>query len=100
MAGYPLKMCELLSPLEGAAYIVRRSLHDVANIRRAKKAVLTALQAQVNGLGFSMVELLSACPTNWDMTPEAALRWVESEMVPYYPPGDYRVIDAVKDLER
>jgi 2-oxoglutarate ferredoxin oxidoreductase subunit beta len=100
MAGYPLKMCELLSSLEGAAYIVRRSLHDVANIRKAKKAIVTALRAQMNGLGFSLVELLSACPTNWDMTPEAALKWIETDMVPYYPPGDYRVIDAVKDLER
>jgi len=99
-AGYPLRMCELLSQTDGAAYIVRRSLHDVKNIRKAKKAILTALKAQMNGLGFSMVELLSTCPTNWGLTPEAALQWVEDRMIPYFPLGDYRVTDAVKDLEK
>jgi 2-oxoglutarate ferredoxin oxidoreductase subunit beta len=99
-AGYPLRMCELLSQTDGAAYIVRRSLHDIKNIRKAKKAILTALKAQMNGLGFSMVELLSTCPTNWGLTPEAALQWVEDRMIPYFPLGDYRVIEAVKDLEK
>lgn len=99
-AGYPLRMCELLSQTDGAAYIVRRSLHDIKNIRKAKKAILTALKAQMNGLGFSMVELLSTCPTNWGLTPEAALQWVEDRMIPYFPLGDYRVTEAVKDLEK
>lgn len=99
-AGYPLRMCELLSQTDGAAYIVRRSLHDIKNIRKAKKAILTALKAQMNGLGFSMVELLSTCPTNWGLTPEAALQWVEDRMIPYFPLGDYRVSEAVKELEK
>lgn len=99
-AGYPLRMCELLSQTDGAAYIARRSLHDIKNIRKAKKAILTALKAQMNGIGFSMVELLSTCPTNWGLTPEAALQWVEDRMIPYFPLGDYRVTEAVKELEK
>lgn len=96
--GYPIRISEMLAALPGAAYIVRRSLHDVANIRKAKKAILTALKAQISGLGFSMVELLSSCPTNWGLTPEKALAWIAEHMVPYYPIGDYKVIDAVNDL--
>ncbi len=99
-AGYPLRMCELLSQTDGTAYIVRRSLHDVKNIRKAKKAILTALRTQMNGFGFSMVELLSTCPTNWGLTPEASLRWVEDQMLPYFPLGDYRITDQVKKLEK
>ncbi|NWF67517.1 MAG: 2-oxoglutarate oxidoreductase [Chloroflexi bacterium] len=96
--GYPLKMSELLAQTTGAAYVVRRSLHDVANIRKAKKAIVTALKVQMQGLGFSMVELLSTCPTNWGLTPEQALQWVRDNMLPYFPLGDYKVIDAVKGL--
>jgi 2-oxoglutarate ferredoxin oxidoreductase subunit beta len=98
LTGYPVRMCELLSTLDGAAYIVRRSLHDVANIRKAKKAILTALKAQMNNLGFSMVELLSSCPTNWGMTPQESLQWIESDMLPHYPLGDYKMVDQVKAL--
>jgi 2-oxoglutarate ferredoxin oxidoreductase subunit beta len=99
LAGYPIRMCEVLAQLPGAAYIVRRSLHNVANIRKAKKALITALRVQMNSLGFSMVELLSSCPTNWGVPPEKALQWIEENMVPYYPLGDYKVLDVVKDLE-
>ena len=98
--GAPLKVSEILAQLDGAAYIARRSLHDVRNIRKAKKAVVTALKAQMNGLGFSMVELLSSCPTNWGLTPRQALSWMETDMIPYYPLGDYKVIDAVAALEK
>ena len=98
LAGFPLRMCELLSQTDGAAYIVRHSLHDVAHIRKAKKAILTAIKVQLNGLGFSMVELLSNCPTNWGMTPQESLKWIETDMVPYYPLGEYKVSDAVKQL--
>jgi len=100
IAGFPIRMSELVAQLNGAAYVVRRSLHDVANIRKAKKAILTALKVQLNGLGFSMVELLSSCPTNWGFPPEKALEWIETNMVPYFPLGDYKVLDAVKDLEK
>lgn len=89
--GYPIRMSELLAGLDGTAYVVRRSLHDAANIRKAKKAILTALKVQRAGLGFSMVELLSTCPTNWGIPPEESLRWIVDNMLPYYPLGDYKV---------
>lgn len=96
--GFPIRVSEMLATLPGAAYVVRRSLHDVTNIRRAKKAILTALKVQMSGLGFSMVELLSSCPTNWGIPPDKALEWIEEHMVPYFPPGDYKAIDAVGEL--
>jgi 2-oxoglutarate ferredoxin oxidoreductase subunit beta len=98
MTGHPIKVSEILSQTAGAAYIVRRSLHDVPNIRKAKKAILTALKVQQAGLGFSMVELLSTCPTNWGLTPDEALNWVRDEMLPVYPVGDYAIADGVKEL--
>jgi 2-oxoglutarate ferredoxin oxidoreductase subunit beta len=98
LAGFPLRMCEMLSTLDGAAYIVRGSLHDVKHIRRAKRAILTAFKVQEAGLGFSMVELLSTCATNWKMDPVESMSWLEANMIPYYPLGDYKVIDAVKGL--
>ncbi len=99
LTGLPIRMSEMLAGLDGAAYIVRRSLHDPANIRRAKKAIVTALQAQVNGLGFSMVELLSSCPTNWGLNPQDALDWIEERMIPCFPLGDYKVSDGVRALD-
>jgi len=97
-SGYPLKMSEMLATTEGAVYVVRRSLHNPTEIRKAKKAILTALKVQMNGLGFGMVELLSSCPTNWGMTPADSLEWIETNMVPFFPLGDYKVTDAVKKL--
>jgi 2-oxoglutarate ferredoxin oxidoreductase subunit beta len=93
--GFPLRMCEILSQMEGSAYIVRRSLHNVANIRKAKKALRTAFDVQRKGLGFAMVELLSSCPTNWGISAEDALGWIESNMMPVYPLGDYKVHSAL-----
>jgi 2-oxoglutarate ferredoxin oxidoreductase subunit beta len=93
--GFPLKMCEILSQLDGSAYIVRRSLHDAANIRKAKKAVRQAFEVQRQGLGFSMVELLSNCPTNWRMTAEESLVWIEEHMIPVFPLGDFKVHPAI-----
>lgn len=98
--GYPLRMSELLAPLEGVAYAVRRSVHDVGNIRKTRWAIKAALQTQMQGLGFSMVEVLSACPTNWGMQPVAAAQWVKDKMAPYYPLGDFKVVDAVKPFAR
>jgi 2-oxoglutarate ferredoxin oxidoreductase subunit beta len=100
MTGFPLRMCELMSSLDGATYIVRRSLHDVKNIRKAKKAILTALKVQREGLGFSMVELLSSCPTNWGLSAIQSLKWIEEQMIPVYPLGDYKVSEAASALER
>ncbi len=98
LAGYPLKMAELLAQMEGSGYVVRRSLHDASNIRKAKKAIRLAFEAQERGLGFSMVELLSSCPTNWSMSPQEALAFVKEQMVPVYPLGDYKVVSALQDL--
>ncbi len=95
LTGQPLRMAELLATLPGVAYSVRRSLHDARHIIQAKKAITQAFQAQMQGLGFSMVELLSSCPTNWGMTPAEALEWVAQEMVAYYPLGDYKVAEAL-----
>jgi 2-oxoglutarate ferredoxin oxidoreductase subunit beta len=89
--GYPIRTAELLSSLEGAAYVARRSLHDARNIRLAKKAIRTAFEIQRQGLGFSMVELLSICPTNWGLTPADSRVWLAEHMLPYYPVGDYKV---------
>lgn len=94
--GYPLRMCELLSQLDGAAYIVRRSVHDVGNIRKTKWAIKTAFQTQLAGHGFSMVEVLSQCPTNWGMSALDSVQWVKDKMVAYYPLGDYKVAEPVK----
>jgi 2-oxoglutarate/2-oxoacid ferredoxin oxidoreductase subunit beta len=93
--GYPIRMAEMLSTLDGAGYIVRRSLHDPANIRKAKKAIRSAFEVQARGLGFAMVELISTCPTNWGMTPVESLKWAEEHMLPFYPLGDYKVAPAI-----
>jgi 2-oxoglutarate ferredoxin oxidoreductase subunit beta len=98
LQGYPIKAAEMLATLDGASYVVRRSLHDPKNIRLAKKAIRTAFEVQARGLGFSMVELLSICPTNWGLTPTEALRWMEDNMVTYYPLGDYKVHPAISNL--
>ncbi|TET98684.1 MAG: 2-oxoglutarate oxidoreductase [Anaerolineales bacterium] len=98
--GFPLKMCEILSQLDGSAYIVRRSLHDAANIRKAKKAVRQAFEVQRQGLGFSMVELLSNCPTNWRMTAQESLGWIEEHMIPVFPLGDFKVHPAIVESKK
>jgi 2-oxoglutarate/2-oxoacid ferredoxin oxidoreductase subunit beta len=90
-AGYPIRTVELLATLEGTAFAVRRSLHDPKNIRLAKKAIRTAFEVQRQGLGFSIVELLSTCPTNWGLTPRQAQAWVADKMLAYYPLGDFKV---------
>jgi 2-oxoglutarate ferredoxin oxidoreductase subunit beta len=95
LQGYPIRMAEMLATLDGAGYIVRRSLHDPTNIRRAKKAIRTAFETQVRGLGFSLVELLSTCPSNWNLTPVESLTWLADHMLPYYPLGDYKVSPAI-----
>jgi 2-oxoglutarate/2-oxoacid ferredoxin oxidoreductase subunit beta len=89
--GMPLRMSELLAQVDGAAYVVRRSLHDVVHVKRAKKALRKAFETQLEGRGFSMVELLSSCPTNWGMTPQEALGFIEASMLPVFPLGDFRV---------
>lgn len=100
ITGFPIRMSEMIAGMSGTAYAARQSLHNVKEINRAKKAIRTAFQTQMAGLGFSMVELLSSCPTNWRLSPPEALQWIEDYMVPYYPLGEYRAIDAVKSLQK
>jgi len=96
--GMPLRMAEMLAGMPGSAYVVRRSLHNVKEINRAKKAIRRAFQVQMAGLGFALVELLSSCPTNWGVTPVESLDWIETHMLPYYPLGDYLVRPEVEGL--
>ncbi len=97
--GFPIRMAEMLATLDGAGYIVRRALHDPKNIRLAKKAIRLAFETQARGLGFSLVELLSTCPTNWGLTPVESLRFVEEKMIPYFPLGDYKVSPMVAQIK-
>ncbi len=96
--GFPIRVTEMLSTLEGTCYMVRRSLHNVKEVRKAKKALRMAFESQVRDLGFSMVELLSTCPTNWGMTPNESLQWIEEQLLPFYPLGDYKVAPAMQEL--
>ena len=92
--GYPVRVSEMLSTLNGPAYIERVSVHDVPHIRKAKAAIKKAFQLQMEGKGFTLVEILSSCPTNWGKTPKEALDWVVSDMMPNYPLGVYKDITA------
>ena len=86
-AGMPIRMAEMLSTLDGCAYAERVCVTDIANINKAKKAIKKAFQKQMNGEGFTFIEVLSTCPTNWGMTPLKANQWLKDNMVPYYPLG-------------
>ena len=88
--GYPVKVCEMLAQLDGPEYLERVAVNNVKNVRAAKKAIKKAFQNQIEGKGFSLVEVISACPTNWGMTPKKALEWVDEAMIPYYPLGVYK----------
>ena len=88
--GMPIKMAELLAALETPAYIERQTLLSPKYINRAKKAMMKAFTYQMEGRCFSLVELISTCPTNWGMTPADALKWAEEEMLPYYPLGVFK----------
>ena len=90
--GYPVKVCEMLSQLDGPAYIQRVSVHDVKNVVAAKKAIRKAFEAQIAGKGFSLIEVLSTCPTNWGLPPQEALKWLEENMIPQFPLGVYKEI--------
>ena len=89
-SGYPVRICEMLSTLSGVAYAERVAVNNVPNIRKAKVAIKKALTAQIGKKGFSIVEVLSGCPTNWGMTPQEALQWIDDKMIPYYPLGVYK----------
>ena len=89
-AGYPVRICEMLSTLDGVALAQRVTVDNVKNVNIAKKAIKKAFQNQIEGKGYSIVEVLSTCPTNWGMSPVEALDWLEKNMIPYYPLGVYK----------
>ena len=88
--GMPIRICELLSTLDAPAYLERVAVNSVAHVRQAKKAILKAFRNQVEGKGFSLVEVVSTCPTNWGLTPDKACAFVEEKMIPFYPLGCYK----------
>jgi 2-oxoglutarate ferredoxin oxidoreductase subunit beta len=94
VAGYPIKVCEMLAALDGPVYLERVTVHKAPGVLKTKKAIKKAFKSQIDGLGFSLVEILSPCPTGWGLTPVKACKYVEEEMIPYYPLGVYK--DLIK----
>ncbi|NLB08654.1 MAG: 2-oxoglutarate oxidoreductase [Clostridiales bacterium] len=92
--GSPIRMSEMLATIDGAAYIERVTVTTPANIIKAKRAIKKAFQLQIEGKGFTMIEVLSTCPTNWGLTPVEALEWVKEKMGPFFPLGVFRDITA------
>ncbi len=97
--GNPIRVCEMLSTLDGVAYAERVAVNNPKNVLKAKKAIQKAFQNQIDKKGLSIVEVVSTCPTNWGMTPADALKWVEEKMIPFYPLGVYKDIDAKGDAQ-
>ena len=97
--GFPVRVSEMLAQLEGPEYIERVAVNNVKNIRNAKKAIEKAFRNQVEKKGFSLIEVVSTCPTNWGLTPSDALKWVDEKMLPYYPLGVYKDRSAAKEAE-
>ncbi|MBR2498175.1 MAG: hypothetical protein IKB67_00445 [Clostridia bacterium] len=90
VVGYPVKVCEMLSQVDGATYLERVAVNNVKNIKKAKAAIKKAFQNQIDKKGFSLIEVLSTCPTNWGLTPKDALKWLEENMETHYPLGVYK----------
>ena len=90
VVGYPIKVCEMLSQVEGASYLERVAVNNVKNIKKAKQAILHAFKNQIEGKGFSLIEVLSTCPTNWGMSPKDSLKWLEENMEKHYPLGVFK----------
>ena len=93
-AGFPIRVCELLSSLDGVAYLERVTADSPKNVRKAKKAIKKAFQTQIDGAGYSLVEVVATCPTNWGMTPQDSFAWMRENMLPYYPLGVYKDVCA------
>ncbi|MGB4337085.1 MAG: thiamine pyrophosphate-dependent enzyme [Bacillota bacterium] len=100
LAGQPLRIAEMLATIPGATYVARVSTTSPAHIARAGRAIKKAFQVQAAGEGFSLVECLSTCPTNWGMSPVDAMAWVEKNMIPYYPLGEFRTPEMPETPER
>jgi len=89
-AGKPIRVSEIIAQLDGAVYVERVALNTPGHIRAAKKAVRKAIEIQMEGIGFTFIEFLSTCPTNWGVTPPEAMKWLEENMIPYYPLGVFK----------
>lgn len=87
LAGYPIRVSEMISTLTGAYYVERVSVDSVPNVIKAKKAIKKAFKYQLEGKGFSLIEVLSICPTNWGLSPQESMKWLRDNMIPYYPLG-------------
>lgn len=98
LTGRPVRVCEMLATLDGPGYIARTSIHNAAAIRRTGTAIRRAFACQLVGAGFSLVEVLTPCPTNWKLKPVEAMRWIEDRMIPSYPLGEFRVSPLVATL--
>lgn len=98
-AGYPIHMTEMLATMPGVALAARRSMHSVAEMRKTKRSIRQAFQAQIDGLGLAIVEILSSCPTNWRLEPTAALDYIRDQMVPEYPIADFKVAEALQEIQ-
>ncbi|MDU5108125.1 thiamine pyrophosphate-dependent enzyme [Clostridium sp.] len=85
--GYPIRVSEMISTLDGATYVERVSVDNIANLTKAKKAIKKAFNNSIKGLGYSFIEVLSTCPTNWGLSPQDSLKWLRENMIPYYPLG-------------
>lgn len=96
--GSPIRVCEMLSTLDGVALAARVAVDSPKNVINAKKMIKKAFQNQIDGKGFSIVEVLSTCPTNWGLTPSAALDWLRNNMMPHYPLGTYKDTDAFAEF--
>ena len=92
--GYPVRVSEMLATLEGPSFIQRCAVDCVKNINATKKAIKKAFQNQIDGKGFSLVEVLSTCPTNWGLSPKEAIKWLQDNMIEHYPLGVYKDIDG------
>jgi len=88
--GMPLRVSEMMATIHGAVFVERVSVHNVPHIKKAKKAIKKAFEIQLEGKGFGIVEILSTCPTNWGISPVDSLKWLEDNMIPYYPLGNFR----------
>ncbi len=93
-AGYPIRVCELLSTLSGTALAQRVTVDSVAHVREAKKAIKKGFENQINKRGYSIIEVVSTCPTNWGLSPKEAINWLRENMLPYYPLGVYKDVTA------
>ncbi len=99
-SGYPIRVSEMLATLDGPAYITRVSLHNPANVRKARKAIELAFRVQMAGLGLALVEVLSMCPINWKVEPDKARDWMVDNMIPQFPLGEFKCLPEVEALKK